>query len=358
MEALLILAGIIGAAWAFGWARRTREAHERKRTFQLLDVRDQIFKESFAKGRQWLADCIADWRQALDDSREAHLRSKKHPARKAADVVREVKAEKRLVTARLKFVEYQLQSYEEYFPFLEEYREVILDERANLAAGQDNIDELESTDPALLFLSEAEYRKLAPADRNQLALDRYLARGKNNWEIGRLYERYLGYNYESTGWKVAYQGAVKDYEDFGRDLICTRGSEVEIVQAKCWSRQKVIREKHIFQLFGTTIHYRKISRGASVQPVFITTTDLSPEAKDVAEVLHVRVQNIPLRTDYPMIKCNISQQSREKIYHLPFDQQYDRVSIGNRPGEVYVKTAHEAESLGFRRAWKWRPGGV
>jgi restriction endonuclease Mrr len=358
MEFLLIVAGIVGAAWAFGWASSTREAQERRRTLLLLDTRDQSFRESFAKGRKWLADCIAEWRQAFDDAREADLRFKKHPARKAADVVREVKAEKRSLTARLKLVEYQLRSYEEYFPFLEEYREAILDERANLAAGRDNIEELESLDPVQLFLEEAEYRDLSPSGRNQLALDRYVARGKNSWEIGRLYERYLGYEYETAGWRVVYQGAIKGYEDFGRDLICTRGSDIDVVQAKCWSQQKVIREKHIFQLFGTTIHYRKGCGGAAVRPVFITTTNLSPEAMEVAEALQVRVQKTALRTDYPMVKCNINPQTRQKIYHLPFDQQYDKVLVGNHPGERYVKTTAEAESLGFRRAWKWRGGGV
>jgi len=39
-----------------------------------------------------------------------------------------------------------------------------------------------------------------------------------------------------------------------------------------------------------------------------------------------------------------------KIYHLPFDQQYDRTKIIPDKGEKYVYTVAEAEKAGFRRA--------
>ncbi|WP_439794691.1 sunset domain-containing protein [Turicimonas muris] len=45
--------------------------------------------------------------------------------------------------------------------------------------------------------------------------------------------------------------------------------------------------------------------------------------------------------------------SGNKIYHLPFDQQYDKTRI-DKPGEYWVKTVKEAEKLGFRRAYRWK----
>lgn len=88
-------------------------------------------------------------------------------------------------------------------------------------------------------------------------------------------------------------------------------------------------------------------------PVFVTTTSLSEIAQKCAEYLHIEVtQNYEFQ-DYPLIKCNISH-SGEKIYHLPFDQQYDRVQISFGKGEQYVTTIQEAEKLGFRRAHRWR----
>ena len=53
---------------------------------------------------------------------------------------------------------------------------------------------------------------------------------------------------------------------------------------------------------------------------------------------------------FPRIKCNISQRSGEKIYHLPFDQQYDKTLIETNKGECYALTVAEAEEKGFRRA--------
>ena len=59
--------------------------------------------------------------------------------------------------------------------------------------------------------------------------------------------------------------------------------------------------------------------------------------------------------DYPCIKCNIGHGECgevTKIYHLPFDQQYDSTKIKNK-GEFYAVTVAEAEAAGFRRAYKW-----
>jgi len=336
----------------FGIGKATKERIERKRIQGLLDERDRAFHESFGKGRVWLADLIADARQALDEQLEMHLRHKKHPAHKSAEVVKEIAQKKRELQKQVKLLEYQLRSYEEYFPQLEEYRDLILDERVPLSAGADNLEELEAADPSERFLSREEWEQLPVQARNQLALDRYLARPKSDWEIGRLYERYLGYLRETNGWVVTYHGALRGFKDLGRDLICVKDKRVEIVQAKCWSRSKVIHEKHLFQLFGTTIHYRHASPGVPVAAVLATTTSLSDVAAEVAKVLDIRVDTILLPPSYPVIKCNINAGTGERIYHLPFDQQYDRTQIC-RPGECYVKAVKEAEEHGFRRAWRY-----
>lgn len=55
-----------------------------------------------------------------------------------------------------------------------------------------------------------------------------------------------------------------------------------------------------------------------------------------------------------MLKCNVSRRTGEKIYHLPFDQQYDRTLIEEERNECYVETVAEAEKLGYRRAFRWR----
>ena len=245
----------------------------------------------------------------------------------------------------------QLASYEEYFPQLLDYRELILDEAAKFVEGE-TFDDI---DPVRLYLSDEEYAGLSPSERNQHALDRYKSRHKTDWEIGRWYERQVGWLLETKGWKVTYEGALRGFADFGRDLIAERQGEFEIVQCKNWSSTKVIREKHIFQLFGTAVQFRlgRDLQRDNVRAVFCTTTALSPEASAVAAELSVEVRYEPL-SDYPMVKCNVAADG-ERIYHLPFDQMYDRAVIGNAPGELYAATVAEAEAHGFRRAYRWRP---
>lgn len=337
-------------------AARTHEIEAREAHLGELRAK---FTSGLLPGRRWLANFIAEADRALDDSISDRLRDKKRPAHKAAEEVAEARAERRQIKERVKFLEYQLLSLKEYFPFLEEYEDIILDESIPLTSGDSNLAALEESDPVLRFVAKVDYDRLSTAERNQLALDRYLNGTLGPAAIGRLYERYLGVRYESDGWKVEYHGIVKGLEDLGRDLICWRGNEVKIVQAKCWSKAKTIHEKHIFQLFGTTQLYL-MGRAEtelfapSVSARFITTTSLSPVARQAAEWLKIEVEeNCALNKAFPMIKCNINQGTKEPIYHLPFDQQYDRTKIFAELGERYVATALEAEKLGFRRALRF-----
>ena len=93
MEALIIISLVmlpIFIGIGFGIGKATKERIERKRIQILLDERDRTFRESFGKGRLWLAELIADARKALDEQLEMHLRHKKHPAHKSAEVVKEI----------------------------------------------------------------------------------------------------------------------------------------------------------------------------------------------------------------------------------------------------------------------------
>ena len=97
----------------------------------------------------------------------------------------------------------------------------------------------------------------------------------------------------------------------------------------------------------------QLNPSGAVTPVLVVTTDLSDVVRMAANELGVRVEHIALQSDYPMIKCNINRSTGERIYHLPFDQQYDRVRIVGSH-ECYVRTVEEAEKLGFRRAWRFK----
>lgn len=77
--------------------------------------------------RQWLAKFVAEADRAFDESVVEGLQSKKRPAFKAAEEVTAARAERHLYKERAKLLEYQLLSLKEYFPFLAEYEDVILD---------------------------------------------------------------------------------------------------------------------------------------------------------------------------------------------------------------------------------------
>ncbi len=167
-----------------------------------------------------------------------------------------------------------------------------------------------------------------------------------------MYERYAGYLYEKNGWDVEYFGIHKRYEDLGRDLIARKGNQVHVVQCKNWSKYKTIYENHIFQLFGTTYGYQKENPTKKVLPVFFCSTSLSETANEFAKRLGIEVHQNHKFKEYPCIKCNVSPKG-EKIYHLPFDQQYDNTKIIAGTDEFYAATVAEAEKKGFRRAYRW-----
>ena len=367
---LEIVVALIVFGATYGWfaGKSTKHSEDKfnKKLRLELDQREKYlaslrkqFESGLLPGRKWLSAFIADGDRALDEAQVKYLAQKSHPAKSASQHVSEALAERRKYKEQAKFLEYQLRSLKEYFPFLEEYEEVILDEAVPLESGDDNTSALEESDPVLKYINRQEYDSLSESERNQRALDSYLSRTMSSVGIGRLYELYIGHLYERDGWQVEYHGIVKGFEDLGRDLICTRNNDIHIVQAKCWAAEKTIHEKHIFQLYGTKCLYmidamQNSLISPNVTASFETTTTLSPTALKAANFLDIEVKQLPLRKDFPMIRCNINQQNGSKIYHLPFDQQYNRTKILSELGECCVITVAEAESLGFRRAYRYR----
>lgn len=309
-----------------------------------------------SKGFPWLAEAYADYYHLRDLRMASWLESKSHPAKKAAEVVKEISEARRRAEKNYRVYKYQVEYYEKLFPWLVEFKEDDIDDLIQQPSEGNYVGTqyAQNDDPARRWLTDSEYKNLPTSKKYQLALDRYWRRRKSRWEIGRDYERYVGYLYEEQGWEVSYQGIVEGFSDLGRDLICVRGDDVQIVQCKYWSQEKIIHEKHIFQLYGTSIAYKIDFPNKNVKSAFVTSTNLSERAKLFARALNIDFREKKAIETYPSIKCNISVKNNEKIYHLPFDQQYDMTIIQIEKGERYVKTVEEAEKLGFRRAYKWK----
>ncbi len=313
-----------------------------------------------------LLPSLVRWADQLQEEydRQRSLYAERHYASApvAADRVREANARARLAERERNELRNRVALYEAQAPWLSDYTDLTVEEILTGFRLDEDISNAidQGEDPVQIFLSPGEWASLDTVARNQCALDRYLerTRARSAWAAGIEYERYVGFCYEREGWEVEYHGATRGREDLGIDLICTRNDQALIVQCKRLSVDKGIpvRENVLGQLFGAArfFAYERKCPPESVTPVLVTSFELSPTARRFASALGVTVREREPLKDYPRIKCNISRSTGERIYHLPFDQQYDYTVVERDHGEKYVFSVAEAEANGFRRAFRWR----
>jgi hypothetical protein len=327
---------------------------ERAELLKCIDEKDKLY-ESLKKDPNNIVKNAAIFNDFIIMQYETTIKileTKKYPAVSTADKLREFRIKTNEILKEYKELQYKLADFLNTHPIFEDYfsNEEESDED-NTLKEIENIDDDEERIKKLI--SAEEYKNLDEDTRNQRALDNYISKRKSKWSIGRDYEMFIGHEYTVNGFAVSYHGILKGYEDFGRDLIAVKDDRIEIIQCKYWSRKKVIHEKHICQLYGSVIEYKLENNcdGKEIVPVFITSTILSDTAKKFADYLNVRyIENKELGV-FPRIKCNIGSNGK-KIYHLPMDQQYNRVIIDKKE-EFYAHAVKEATENGFRRAWKW-----
>ena len=295
------------------------------------------------------------WEKAVD---ALEMKSRPISGETAAEFRQRLSKYKSEIYSKYKEYQYKYDYLISLFPEIQEY----IDGNVVQNAVEDVSAEYE--DRREKYLSKEEWSQLSETEKTQLALDRYNERRKRtNAQVGRDYEEYIAYLFRKQlrGCEVIMFGEQRGLSDLGRDLIVRYKDKAYIVQCKRWSVDKEIKEKHIMQLFGTTIEYCLDVKkkgihpweivGKTIIPVFVTTAQLSETARRFAEKLSVTVAIEP-NGDYPQIKCNVGREG-EKIYHLPFDQQYNKVIIEPEKGEFMAWTVEEAEQRGFRRAKKY-----
>lgn len=295
----------------------------------------------------FFASIIAEYKTKYYEEAAIALQLKKRPAFTESYRIKDLRKDTQKILAEKLEYEYKLSYIESMFPNINDIFDSGFSEEQQTFA----LESRENTDPVRFFISGEDYRVLSVTEKNQLALDRYIEGRKSKWQIGRDYEMYIGYHCAKFGYHVTYTGIIQKLEDMGRDLIAKKGDKTYIIQCKRWSKEKTIHEKHIFQLFGTVILYNIDHPKHPALGVFVSTTQLSPKAQKIAKELNIQVLLVEAG-DFPRIKCNINRTTGEKIYHLPFDQQYDSVVIDEFDGECYAFTVKEAEGKGFRRAFK------
>lgn len=385
MDALIYV--VIAAIIAYFVGRGSQEPHIRKSHTETAAARSEtaavkneayyvqqqhqalgtLFDETLRGLRQdsALLPSLVRWSDAIEESRDlaiaGGLKWKRRPALKSSEEVQLARTEGRLAKRELKFALNRLDLYESLAPWLAEYTELSVSELIDALREEEEAkaSEERGEDPISRYVPKTEWAKLTPSQRNQLALDRYCdpKRRRTPWAAGIQYERFIGYTYEKAGYTVEYRGAVCGREDMGIDLVCENATQIHMVQCKRLSvvKELPVRENTIAQIFGSAEFDRMMSGTSKpVAPVLITTYQLSDAARRFARHLKVQCKEMFELKSYPMIKCNVNPSNGERIYHLPMDQQYDNVIVGNVAGEFYASTVKEAESAGFRRAFRWR----
>lgn len=304
----------------------------------------------------------ADNIREIDDKQIAKsLLKKKRPALKASKEVEEISKRARENKRLADTLQNQIDLYESLAPWLRDYTELTVEEVLS-GLSQPSVDDRDvDENPAKKYLSKSEWEALDEEEKLQRSLENYLnpSRKRTLWEIGIEFERYIGYTFEKDGCKVIFHGARHGLSDLGIDLICQKESRIYIVQCKRLSALKEIpvRENVVAQIFGAAKFYglkNKVSKEVEIQPVLITSYILSDQAREFANHLGVEVRENIIMEPYPIVKCNINPSTEEKIFHLPFDQQYDNIVVGDVEGEFYAGSVKEAVERGFRHAYRWR----
>lgn len=118
----------------------------------------------------WLATAIADF-HALEAERDAKiLETKKHPAVKAAEEVREHSRRRREAELNFRLLRYRAEYYEKLFPWIVDFiGDDVPDSSVDISGPQAE----PTDDPVKTWLNDAEYRNLSVTEKNQLALDRW-----------------------------------------------------------------------------------------------------------------------------------------------------------------------------------------
>ncbi len=309
-----------------------------------------------------VASLRADWECVVFKECTHYLNHKSHPAITAAKRVKLMEEKANDYFRQYKEMQYKYEYLLKSFPEIEAYVEndedlIAVCERYTYSKIKEHRDRRRD------YLTKEEWATLSSWEKSQLSLDRYVeSKNKSKWFIGRDYEMSCCWMLMGLGYNIDPQGIKLKFNDLGRDIIATKysiekkGYITYIIQCKYWSKDKTIHENVIMQLYGTLILYKIEHQSKSlvsndIQGVLMIPkfSVISPLAQKFAQQLGLIIWRADM-IDFPRIKCNIN--AGEKIYHLPFDQQYDRTQIVNK-GECYAYRASDAERMGFRRAKRY-----
>lgn len=260
--------------------------------------------------------------------------------------------------------------YEEYIQILNsQHNNLLEDQRDRLNQLEAQLSELNSKPMSLeevqlekdnqiisFNLGEDEKNIDNKAIKNQKVLDDYIKREKTLWEKKRDYKLYIGFLFRQKRFQVQYISSTKKRESTDKDLIAQKGKQIILIKSEYCNDAKETLTQCVNALGKAMEAYsfeHKINK-KNIKGMFYSNIGFTDIASKLANSLGIILIPYQECGEFPRIKCNIGRDENGKpvkIYHLPVDQQYDRVKIELK-GECFVETIAEAEKRGFRRAYR------
>jgi Holliday junction resolvase-like predicted endonuclease len=185
-------------------------------------------------------------------------------------------------------------------------------------------------------------RDLSVEEEDRLLLDWGEARMAPK-EIGLAYEEMVAYRFTKKGYAVKYVGFSEGVSDGGIDLIARKGNRVWIIQCKCLSSSKVVRENVVTQLYGALEAFKqKVGKDNNVYDgILYTSTKVDEKAAETAKRLGIAVrEEVKFDNTFPRVKV-----TKDGIYHSPISSPY--YYDVTKP-DRWVRTTKEAIEAGFR----------
>src|SRR4030042_974410 len=88
----------------------------------------ELLARQKSQGFPWLAEAYSEYFYLCDSEIANYLEVKKHPARKSAEIVREVAAQRRISERLYRILKYKLEYYESLFPWLVDFGDESIDD--------------------------------------------------------------------------------------------------------------------------------------------------------------------------------------------------------------------------------------
>lgn len=162
----------------------------------------------------------------------------------------------------------------------------------------------------------------------------------NTWDIGELYEMYIGEKYEIDGFQVDYIGRLFGMNDHAIDLIASDFDRIFIIQCKFRSTGKSA-PTEIMPAFLEKVNWfrNEFYDGRQVIGTIVTNTSFYPDGKAFAKEHGILLQTVPMRSTYttdrvlPLPNMSFEEYILERIIR-PCDKA--PIQAGNVPTTLYT----------------------